>query len=324
MSKLEKYQTLIIFAAMPIGFGLGQITFLAERTEHFVSPFLFVMLFGAFLNIPLRDFRRAFANVKFTATTVGINFIWTPILVWLLGKIFLSHSTILQIGFIMLMVTPCTDWYLIFTGIAKGNVPLSASVLPANLILQIVLMPAYLLIFGSASGAVNLREVLMSITFMLILPFALAQLVKLILGRLRSEARRDKVLGVFSSSTTILLALAVMSMFIAKGRDLLANLGVVAVLLIPIVLFYIINFGLAHGVGRVLKYDYADTTSLTLTTIAKNSPMTLGVALLAFPNEPLIHLIMLIEPLIELPVMLLITRILLAIRRRREKEEVSV
>ncbi len=44
----------------------------------------------------------------------------------------------------MLMVTPCTDWYLLFTGIARGNVPLSASILPMNLILQLALLPLYL------------------------------------------------------------------------------------------------------------------------------------------------------------------------------------
>jgi hypothetical protein len=42
-----------------------------------------------------------------------------------------------------------------------------------------------------------------------------------------------------------------------------------------------------------------------------------GVALMAFPGEPLIHLIMVIEPLIELPDMMLITRILLVIRKQR-------
>ena len=44
----------------------------------------------------------------------------------------------------MLMVTPCTDWYLVFTGVAKGNVPLSTSILPINLILQILLLPIFL------------------------------------------------------------------------------------------------------------------------------------------------------------------------------------
>lgn len=124
MRKLEKYQTLIIFVAMPLGLLLSQITIIEQYAETFITPFLFVMLFGAFLNIPLKDYRKAFSNVRFSITTILINFVWTPILVWLLGKIFLSHPPIMQIGFIMLMVTPCTDWYLIFTGVVKGNVPL--------------------------------------------------------------------------------------------------------------------------------------------------------------------------------------------------------
>jgi hypothetical protein len=42
------------------------------------------------------------------------------------------------------------------------------------------------------------------------------------------------------------------------------------------------------------------------------------VALMAFPDEPLIHLIMIIEPLIELPAMMLITRTLLLIRKKKK------
>jgi len=323
MSKLDKYQSLIIFAAIPIGLLFGQILIVEQYAENFVTPFLFVMLFGAFLNIPLKDYRKAFANIKFSITTVLINFVWTPILVWLLGKLLLSSSAILQIGFIMLMVTPCTDWYLIFTGVAKGNVPLSASVLPANLVLQVILLPFYLLIFGGTSGTVNIQEVLISITVMLLLPFSLAQMGKFLLNKMRNNDNREKVFAIFGSSQTILLAMAIMAMFAAKGSSLLANLNVVAVLLIPIILFYIINFILAQLVGKGFQYSYEDTASLTLTIIAKNSPMTLGVALMAFPNEPLIHLIMIIEPLIELPAMMLITRALLVVRRNQVRNQQS-
>lgn len=317
MSKLEKYQTLIIFAAVPLGLLLGQIRIMEQYAENFVTPFLFVMLLGAFLNISLKDYRKAFSNVRFTITTILINFIWTPILVWLLGNLFLSHSPVMLIGFIMLMVTPCTDWYLIFTGVAKGNVPLSATVLPVNLVFQVVLLPVYLLIFGGVSGIVNIQDVVSSVIIMLILPFLLAQIGKWLLSGIPYQDKKEKVYRMFGSLQTILLAMAIMAMFASKGRNLLANSGVVAVLLIPLILFYIINFILAQGVGKGFRYSYEDTASLTLTTVAKNSPMTLGVALIAFPNEPLIHLIMVIEPLIELPVMMLITRMLLIIRKRR-------
>lgn len=317
MGKLEKYQTLFIFAAMLFGLLFGQIGAVEHYAGNFVTPFLFIMLFGAFLNIPLNDYRNAFANVKFSLTTVSINFIWTPLLVWVLGKIFLSGSAILQIGFVMLMVTPCTDWYLIFTGVVKGNVPLSASVLPVNLVLQVVLLPVYLLLFGGISGTVNIQEVLVSITVMLILPFSLAQIGKWTLNKMQNAATKEKVFEIFGALQPILLALAIMAMFASKGRSLLASLNVVAILLIPIVLFYIINFTLAQVTGKAFRYSYEDTASLTLTTIAKNSPMTLGVALMAFPDEPLIHLIMVIEPLIELPALMLIAKLLLFIRKRR-------
>jgi ACR3 family arsenite efflux pump ArsB len=320
MSKLEKYQTLIIFAAMPLGLLLGQIKIIETYADNFVTPFLFIMLFGAFLNIPLKDYRKAFSNVRFSITTIGINFIWTPILVWLLGKLFLSHSPVMQLGFIMLMVTPCTDWYLIFTGMVKGNVPLSATVLPVNLVFQVVLLPVYLLIFGGVSGNVNILDVINSVIIMLILPFTLAQIGKWLLNKMKDSNQKDRIFNMFGSMQTILLAMAISAMFASKARSLLSSLNVVAVLLIPIVLFYIINFLLSQGVGKAFRYSYEDRASLTLTTIAKNSPMTLGVALMAFPNEPLIHLIMVIEPLIELPAMMLITRILLMIRKRQMKQ----
>jgi ACR3 family arsenite efflux pump ArsB len=180
-------------------------------------------------------------------------------------------------------------------------------------------LPVYLLIFGGASGTVNIRAVFVSIAVMLLLPFSLAQIGKLWLGKIRNDAIREKIPATFGMLQTILLALAIMAMFAAKGGNLLGNLNIVAVLLIPIMLFYCVNFGLAQLAGRVFRYSYEDTASLTLTTIAKNSPMTLGVALMAFPDEPLIHLIMIIEPLIELPAMMLITRALLLIRSKRVK-----
>jgi ACR3 family arsenite efflux pump ArsB len=43
----------------------------------------------------------------------------------------------LWVGFLMLMVTPCTDWYLVFTAVAKGNLALSTALLPVPLVLVV-------------------------------------------------------------------------------------------------------------------------------------------------------------------------------------------
>src|SRR5690625_6386572 len=88
--------------------------------------------------------------------------------------LFQSDSPALWIGFIMLMVTPCTDWYIIFTSIAKGNVALSATILPLNLLLQIILLPFYLLIFGGATGVIELSYLVESVLVVLFIPLCLS------------------------------------------------------------------------------------------------------------------------------------------------------
>ena len=320
MDRIEKYQTLIIFVAMPIGLLFGLLQPIEQHAENFIIPFLFLMLFGVFLNIPLKNIGKAFTNLKFTGTTVAINFLFAPLFAWLLGRVFLSNSPILQIGFIMIMVTPCTDWYLVFTSKAKGNLPLSASVLPSNLILQVVMLPIYLLAFAGVQGSADIQEILVSIAIMLILPFTLAQIGKFLLGKVHNENISKKVSDTFGSLQTILLALAIMAMFASKGRNLLANLNVVVTVFVPIVLFFIVIFILCQILGKTLRYSYEDTASLTLTTSAKNALLTLGVALMVFPDEPLIHLMMVIEPLIELPILTLKTRVLLAIRNKQSTQ----
>src|SRR5690606_9866514 len=84
----------------------------------------------------------------------------------------------LWIGFVMLMVPPCTDWYLVFTGVAKGNVSLSTAILPINLILQVVLLPIYLMIFFGETGNIELASIVESIFLVLVVPFVLALLAK--------------------------------------------------------------------------------------------------------------------------------------------------
>ena len=78
----------------------------------------------------------------------------------------------------MLMVTPCTDWYIIFTGIAKGDVTLATGLLPLNLILQIVLLPLYLLIFTDNLVKINVNELFESVFLVLILPLAIATITR--------------------------------------------------------------------------------------------------------------------------------------------------
>jgi ACR3 family arsenite efflux pump ArsB len=92
----------------------------------------------------------------------------------------------------MLMVTPCTDWYLIFTGLANGNVSLGASILPLNLILQIIFLPVYLLIFMGTEVSFELVTIIQSILFVLVIPLIAANMTKLIARKINWQDKLRK------------------------------------------------------------------------------------------------------------------------------------
>ncbi|YCA45930.1 hypothetical protein M1E11_15400 [Bacillus sp. JZ8] len=68
-----------------------------------------------------------------------LNFIIGPLVAYEIGCIFLDEEPFIFLGFLMPVVTPCTGWYLLFTTLAKGNVPRAASLLPVNLLLHLSL-----------------------------------------------------------------------------------------------------------------------------------------------------------------------------------------
>jgi ACR3 family arsenite efflux pump ArsB len=64
------------------------------------------------------------------------------------------------------------------------------------------------------------------------------------------------------------------------------------------------------GGDRLMKFPKQDIVSLNMTTLARNSPLSLAIAVVTFPEQPLVSLALVIGPLIELPVLSVISGIL--------------
>jgi ACR3 family arsenite efflux pump ArsB len=101
----------------------------------------------------------------------------------------------------------------------------------------------------------------------------------------------------------VLLCLAIVAMFASQGSVLLANVILFTRLLLPLLLFFAVNFLLSLFVGKRLALPFRDIIPLVFTTSARNSPVSLAIAVLTFPAEPVISLVLVMGPLIELPVL---------------------
>ena len=318
MTLLEKFQPLIMLTAVGLGLAAGRFWPDARAAGQIITPALVAMLFGLFLGVPLGDLKKSFLDFKFTTLSLVINFLWIPVLGWGLGGLFLADSPALRLGYMMLLVTPCTDWYLTFTGLARGNVPLSAAILPLNLVVQVLLLPLYLIIFAGLTGRVDMGLLARSVVLVLVLPFGLAQAVRHMSGLKKVRLVLEKI---FSGGQFWFLCLAIMAMFASQSDRLTGNVGIFLKLLGPVTLFFAINFVLVRWLARLMKFSYADSVSLNLTTLARNSPIALAIAVTAFPGEPLVALALVIGPLIELPFLAVIAQVLLWLRPKAAENQ---
>ena len=310
MDLIEKLEPVILIAAIIIGLIFTNIEILSKNTGNLINIFLCLMLYGLFLEVPLKELKKSFKNIKFTFTSMIINFIWTPLFGYFLGNLFLNGNIDIFIGFLMLILTPCTDWYLIFTKMAKGNLNLSLSILPINLILQIVLLPVYLIIFFSSKNTMNYADLGYSLLIVIVIPFVLAQITKLLLN----QDLNEKVSGFFSKYQIIFLALAVFAIFNSQGKLLFENLNSVLTIFIPLMAFFATNTIIDLLLSEQIRFTYEEYASLTMTTLARNSPLALAIAINSFPGRELIAIALVIGPLIELPVLYIVSRFVLWVK----------
>ncbi|MEN9260126.1 MAG: hypothetical protein Q6L60_04120 [Thermostichus sp. HHBFW_bins_43] len=311
MHLMEKAQPLFVVVSVLVGLALTEGSYSGQVLGNFVQPLLALLLYLTFLGIPLQKFRQLYHASKAVLASLSINFLWTPAFAWGLGALFLSDLPDLWVGLIMLMVTPCTDWYLVFTGLAGGDVVLATALLPLNLALQILLLPVYLLLLAGDLVELNLENLLASMLWMLVLPFLAAALtqygLKSIQGALGWQGSLEKI----TALQVLSLNLAIVCIFASEGSLLIQNPALFLRLLPPILLFFALNFWVARQVGRGLDLTYEAFACLTCTTLARNSPLSLAIAASAFPERPLIVLALVIGPLIELPVLTLVSQVLL-------------
>ncbi|WP_422647528.1 arsenic resistance protein [Actinoalloteichus caeruleus] len=310
MSRWERLQSVLVAAAAGGGLAVGVAWPVGAVLEHLVLPALLLMLVCVFARLDAAQvgaFRRAGAVVT---TSLVLNFVWTPLLAWALGSGLLGDAPDLRIGLLLLLVTPCTDWYLVFTSLARGHLGLAAALLPVNLVLQLVLLPVYVVLLGGPAAMVDAGTLVETVLVVLVVPLALGLGLRWGTGRWRGPAWRDRVLdGPAGALVLPLLCVAVFAMFAWQARTVVEHGSALLALLIPLLVFFVVTPLLAVGTGRALRLPADQRVTLTMTITARNSPIALAVAVAAFPDRPLIAVALVVGPLLELPVLALLSQV---------------
>lgn len=141
---LERHQLAIYLLAIALGLLAGTLwPGASPALEVALWPALALLLFATFLQVPLLHVRDALRDLRFTLAVLLGNFVLLPLLAWGLVALFALEGP-LRLGVLLVLLVPCTDWFIAFAQLGKGDGTRAIAITPLNLVLQLVLLPLYL------------------------------------------------------------------------------------------------------------------------------------------------------------------------------------
>ncbi len=309
LSSAERFQSLFVALTALAGLATGLLLPIGPAAGHLVLPTLLMMLTAVFVQMDTAHVDKVRHAKTLVATSLVLNFAFTPALAWALGAGLLGDEPDLRIGLLLLLVTPCTDWYLVFTSMARGHTGIAAALLPVNLLLQLALLPVYVLLLGGRAAMVNTTTLVESVLLMLV-PLALAMVLRWASHRLKGAAWRDRyIIGTASHLVLPLLYVAVPAMFAWQARTVLAHGPSLLALVAPLMIFFVLLPVITTVLSHLLSLPADHRVTLTMVATARNSPLALAIAVAAFADRPLIAVALVLGPLVELPVLALLAQL---------------
>lgn len=182
---MDRRQIGLYLAAIIAGGAAG---FLAPGSagalELAINPVLGLLLYATFLGIPFASLGRAARDVRFMATVLVLNFAVVPLVVFGLSR-FVAGDQALLVGVLLVLLTPCIDYVIVFTGLAGGASDRLLAATPLLMLAQMLLLPVYLLVFVGPGlvSAIDPAPFVHALVWLIIVPLALAALTQWRAGR---------------------------------------------------------------------------------------------------------------------------------------------
>jgi ACR3 family arsenite transporter len=280
---LERGQVWIYLAAIAGGLALGsQSPGFEPYFEAMLWPVLAALLYTTFVQVPLLHVRDAFRDRRFVLAILLGNFVFIPLVVWLMLQ-WLPDDPALHLGVLLVLLVPCTDWFITFTQLGRGSTARAIAVTPLNLLVQLLLLPVYLWLMLPAadfSAALKTEGMLPAALALIGLPLVAAALTeRWVEARPARAVWRDR-LGwgpvPLLAVVVFLIAGAQVGTVLDAGPVLLTVLPVfIGFLLVAALLALALTrwLGLPTGAGRTLAFSMGTRNSFVVLPFALALPV---------------------------------------------------
>lgn len=296
---MERWQIGLYLLAIVAGALLGwSVPAVAGPLELAITPVLGLLLFATFLGIPFAAIGQAVRDARFMVTVMVLNFVIVPVVVFGLSR-FVAGDEALLVGVLLVLLTPCIDYVIVFSGLAGGASDRLLAAAPLLMLAQMLLLPVYLFLFVGPGlvSAIAPGPFLEALIVLIILPITLAALTqwwarKAAAGRFVMELMQALMVPLMMAT----LAVVIGSQIHGVGQEIASLLSVIPLY----VAFLVIMVPVGMAAARVARLDPGSTKAVIFSGATRNSLVLLPLALALPEPLALVPLVVVTQTLVEL------------------------
>lgn len=283
VERMEVHQVAVYVGAMVAGALVGWAApRIAPGLEHAVNPVLGALLFVTFLQVPAAELFRSLRDGRFLAAVLVVNFLVVPLVVAAVF-VLLPADQAVRIGVLLVLLCPCVDYVIVFSGLAGGSSRRLLAATPLLLVAQMVLLPGFLYLFMGAELAevVDVGPFVEAFLVLIVIPLALAWTVQGWAARRPAGRRAADAAGTAMVPLMAATLLAVVASQVPRIGD---SLGDVAAVVPFYAAFLVIMALTGRAVARLFRLPSPAGRAVVFSGATRNSLVVLPLAL-ALPDR---------------------------------------
>ncbi|MFB9905983.1 bile acid:sodium symporter [Allokutzneria oryzae] len=281
-ARLEHHQIPLYLAAIVLGAAAGLLAPpVGAEVEPVINPVLAALLYVTFLQVPARQLWRSLRAGRFLGAVMTVNFVVVPLLIAAVFRS-LPDGQAVRVGVLLVLLTPCVDYVIVFSGLAGASGQRLLAATPLLLLAQMLLLPVFLWLFlgRDLAAIVEAGPFVHAFLVLIVIPLGLAWLTQAWAARRPAGATFTTA----ANATMVPLMIATLAVVTASqlpklGDDLRAVLAVVPFY----VGFLVVMAVLGVVVARLFRLNARDGRAIVFTGATRNSLVVLPLAL-ALPD----------------------------------------